>query len=183
MQVMRSFGSKLALENIVSIIRTVFIIIVVSLFLLIWWTFYTEGDLGFGGTIPTREDRPLMEEVTLLLDDVTKGLPPVERNTERSSLVVRSAVKVYRNPTQEVVNRLIQNINNQQIWKEVHFEDYREFEYCYNQYHLIINHEINDYTAIGKSISNLMFVHVSWTDDSPCRKAYLERLNSNPPKL
>ena len=150
---------------------------VVSLFLLIWWTFYTEGDLGFGGTIPTREDRPSMEEVTLLLDDVTKGLPPEERNNETSKLVVRSASKVYRDPTQKTLNQLMQNVSNQEIWIENNLKEYGEYDYCYNQYRLVINHEVNDYTAIGKGISNLLFVHVSWTASSPCRKSYLERLN------
>ena len=166
------------MKNIVSIIKTVFITMVILFFLLIWWTFYTDGSIGFGGETPLREDRPSMEEVTLLLDDVTKGLPPVERNTERSKPEVRSAVKVYSNPTQETVDRLFQNINNQKFWKEVHFEDYGEYEYCYNQYHLTINQEKNNYTGIGKGISNLMFVHIDWTDDSPCSKAYFERLNS-----
>ena len=166
------------MNNIVSIIRSVFITMVVSLFIFIWWDVYKEGSLGFGGTTPPREDRPSMEEVTSLLNDVTKGLPAAERNTERSKPEVRSAVKVYRNPTQEMVDQLIKNINNQQIWQKVDFEDYREYEYCYNQYHLIINQENNDYTTIGKGISNLMFVSVSWTDYSPCRKVYLKRSNS-----
>ena len=43
---------------------------------------------------------------------------------------------------------------------------------------LTINQEKNNYTGIGKGISNLMFVHIDWTDDSPCSKAYFERLNS-----
>lgn len=148
----------------------------ILLFIFVWWDVYEAGSLGFGGTTPTREDRPSMEEVASLLNDVTKGLPAAERNTEISKPVVRSSVKVYRNPTQEMIDQLMQNISNQQIWQKVGFEDYREYEYCYNQYHLIINQENNDYTAIGKGISNLMFVSVGWSSSSPCRKIYLERL-------
>lgn len=165
------------MKNIVSIIRTVFITIVISFFLLIWWTFYTEGDLGFGGTIPTREDRPSMEEVTSLLDDVTKGLPPAERNDETSKLVVRSAIKEYRDPTQKTLDQLMQNVSDQDIWTKNNLKEYGEYDYCYGKYRLVINHEINDYTTIGKGRSNLLTVQVSWTASSPCRKSYLERLN------
>lgn len=124
-----------------------------------------------------------MEEVTLLLDGVTKGLPPAERNTERSKPQVRSAIKEYRDPTQKTLDQLMQNVSDQEIWIKNNLKEYSEYDYCYDKYRLVINHEINDYTTIGKGISNLLFVHVSWTASSPCRKSYLERLNPNPPKL
>ena len=112
------------MKNVFSIIKTVFITIVISFFLLIWWTFYTEGDLGFGGTIPTREDRPSMQEVTLLLDKVTKGLPSAERNTERSKPQVRSAIKEYRDPTQKTFDQLMQNVSDQHIWTKNNLKEY-----------------------------------------------------------
>ncbi|WP_372887784.1 hypothetical protein [Psychrobacter sp.] len=166
------------MKNIVSIIKTVFITMVISFFLLIWWTFYIDGSIGFGGETPSREDRPSIQEVTSLLDDVTKGLPPPDRSTERSKDVVRSAVKVYENPTQVTVHQLMQNITSQKIWKEIPTEDSNSQEYCYDQYSLIINKENDDDIVLNKGTVQYLFVHVSWTDSSPCRKAYLERLNS-----
>ena len=166
------------MKNVISIVRTVFITGVISLFLLIWWTFYIDGSIGFGGERPSREDRPSMQEVTSLLDDVTKGLPTPDRNTERSKDVVRSAVKVYENPTQITVHQLMQNITDQKIWKKILTKDSNKQEYCYDQYNLILNQENKDYTVLGKGIINYLFVRVSWTDSSQCRKAYLKRLNS-----
>ena len=63
------------MKNVTPIVRTVFITGVISVFLLIWWAFYIDGFIGFGGETPSREDRPSMQEVVSLLDDVTKGLP------------------------------------------------------------------------------------------------------------
>ena len=156
---------------------------VISFLSLIWWTFYTDGYIGFGGETPSREDRPSMQEVASLLDDVTKGLPLADRNTKRSKDMVRAAVKVYENPPQTTVNRLMQNITSQnitsqKIWKEMPTEDSNSQEYCYDQYSLIINKENDDDIVLNKGTVQYLFVHVSWTDFSPCRKAYLERLNS-----
>ncbi|MGE6390186.1 hypothetical protein [Psychrobacter sp. KCTC 72983] len=165
------------MKNIVSIIKTVFITMVISFISLIWWTFYTDGYIGFGGETPSREDRPSMQEVASLLDYVTKGLPLADRNTKRSKDMVRAAVKVYENPTRTTVNRLMQNITSQKIWKEMPTEDSNSQEYCYDQYSLIINKENDDDIVLNKGTVQYLFVHVSWTDSSPCRKAYLERLN------
>lgn len=150
---------------------------VISFISLIWWTFYTDGYIGFGGETPSREDRPSMQEVASLLDYVTKGLPLADRNTKRSKDMVRAAVKVYENPTRTTVNRLMQNITSQKIWKEMPTEDSNSQEYCYDQYSLIINKENDDDIVLNKGTVQYLFVHVSWTDSSPCRKAYLERLN------
>lgn len=117
---------------------------VISFLSLIWWTFYTDGYIGFGGETPSREDRPSMQEVASLLDYVTKGLPLADRNTKRSKDMVRAAVKVYENPTRTTVNRLMQNITSQKIWKEMPTEDSNSQEYCYDQYSLIINKENDD---------------------------------------
>lgn len=162
----------------ISVIKTILVTLVVSFFLLIWWSIYINGNFGFRGETPSREDRPSMQEVVSLLDDVTKGLPLANRNTKRSKDVVRAAVKVYENPTQITVSRLMQNVTSQKIWKEIPTEDSNSQEYCYDQYSLIINKENDDDIALNKGIVKYLFVHVSWTDSSPCRNAYIDRLNS-----
>lgn len=166
------------MKNVIPIVRTVFITGVISVFLLIWWAFYIDGFIGFGGETPSREDRPSMQEVVSLLDDVTKGLPLADRNTERSKDVVRAAVKVYENPTEITVSQLMKNVTSQKFWKEMPTEDSNRQEYCYDQYSLIINKENDDDIALIKGIAKYLFVHVSWTDSSPCRNAYMDRLNS-----
>lgn len=163
------------MKNVTSIVRTLFITVVIAFFLLIWWSIYINGNFGFGGETPSREDRPSMQEVTSLLDDVTEGLPPADRNTERSNDVVRAASKVYANPTQATVNRLIQNVDSQKIWKERHIQEYKRHEYCYNQYELSIE-KLGGFFP-NTNIKEELHVSVRWSDSSSCRKSYLEHVN------
>ena len=169
------------MKNVLAMVRIVFTTLVVSIFLLIWWSIYTNGNFGFGGETPPREDRPSMQEVTSLLDEVTKGLPVPDRYDERSKVVVRSAVKVYINPTQQMTNRLMQNIADQTIWEEVPIEiyadEYNKHKYCYNQYGLTT-------VELGRwfpdtTTKRELHVSMGWSDSSPCRKAYLESLDAN----
>lgn len=119
-----------------------------------------------------------MEEVTLLLDEVTEGLPSPNRKSEQSNNIVRAAAKVYVNPTQTTINR---NIKAQNFWKGSEFKEHNKYEYCYNQYNLTIE-EVGSFFP-NTNTKKELHISVSWTEYDSCRKAYLERLNSNPPKL
>lgn len=164
------------MKNVISIVRTVFITGVISLFLLIWWTFYIDGSIGFGGETPSREDRPSMQEVTSLLDDVTKGLPSPNRKSEQSKNVVRAAAKVYVNPTQTTFDTVNRNIKAQNFWKRSEFKEYNKYDYCYYQYNLTIE-EVEGFFP-NTNTKKELHISVGWTDHDPCRKSYLERLNS-----
>ena len=166
------------MKNMIVIAKTILFVLFISVFLVIWWIFYNNFLVGSNSRASQRLDRPSMPEVVLLLDEVTKGLPPADRNDEYSKDVVRSLFRKYDNPTQSIFNKVMNNVSNQKKWVESDLKEYSKYEYCYNQYQLIVSEEKNDYSVIGKGVIHYLSVSVSWTDSSHCRKSYLERLNS-----
>ncbi|MDH2274524.1 hypothetical protein [Moraxella porci] len=155
------------------LISLVFIILLIFILLM-----YPFGNATFEkGVHDKREDRPTMEEVDNLLNELTSGI-----SSEKDEFEVRKINVVYKryrydNLSDQEKLYLSNRINNSSKWiRYDHGKDgiRDSFYYCYNQFELIFTKGVEPNVGDKESLDNAFSVSIGWQDtDSACRRRFL----------
>ncbi len=111
-------------------------------------------------------DKPSIEELSVMLDDLTKNLPPPSRESQYKKDVLISIIRIYDEPEEKIMQTLIDNIENAHVWKKIESTSKNEMRFCNEQLALEVDKE-NDYQD-----KEALMVSIGWEDTGDCRKLY-----------
>ncbi|OOR87733.1 hypothetical protein B0181_09770 [Moraxella caviae] len=162
-------------------INTAITTITFVLLMVFGWRLYSSGYFDRfsydARNYDKQEDRPSIEQLTVLLNEITHGLPtPTDVNETNKTGVVSVNYK-YLNLTNTQKSQLAQNVQVQSKWV---FQRHKENkyghsdEYCFNQFELIIDVEVFDFQILKKDSGEYTSVYISWWKTGECRLAYFQ---------
>lgn len=160
-------------------IKDLLISVALIIFLIFMLLMYLSGNMSFEkGVHDNREDRPTMEEVDALLNELTDSI-----SSEKDEFVVRKVNVVYKryryeNPSEKEQLYLKNIIDSSSKWVEYDHEINRgeeSFYYCYNQFELIFTRDLDINTNDRSHTDNSFAVSVGWgaANNNVCRGKFL----------
>lgn len=158
------------MKKIMNKIKDLLTSLILIVFLIFMFLMYLSGNITFEkGVYNKREDRPTMEEVDALLNELTDGIL-----SEKDEFSVRKIGVVYKRYRYDNLSKkeqlyLESTIDSSSKWVKYDNKINRgreSFYYCYNQFELIfikgVAVDVNDRNFIDNSFA----VSVGWQDDN-----------------
>lgn len=158
------------MKKIMNKIKDLLTSLILIVFLIFMFLMYLSGNMTFEkGVCNKREDRPTMEEVDALLNELTDGIL-----SEKDEFSVRKIGVVYKRYRYDNLSKkeqlyLESTIDSSSKWVKYDNKINRgreSFYYCYNQFELIfikgVAVDVNDRNFIDNSFA----VSVGWQDDN-----------------
>lgn len=125
-----------------------------------------------------KEDRPNIEELDILMSELTGNLPNPQKIDFKEKQDVIGINYKYLNLTDHQKSQLNTNLQRQPKWvfqeRKKTRDGYSDY-YCFNQFDLIIEVEQFDFSSIGKGSGENTYLDVDWWRFGRCRSKFYKK--------